>query len=177
METNWPKISIVTPVLNSKPFIEHSIRSVLDQDYPNIEHIIIDGGSTDGTVAIIKKYEKYIAYWESKPDRGQTHALNNGFRRATGALYGWLNADEEYLPGALRCVGEEYMASRDLDLIYGDRYLEDLRVSPSRRFLQKIPSSIKPFTYMLYTGRTLFSDSTFWSKEMHNILGGLDERY
>lgn len=103
--------------------------------------------------------------------------MNKGFSQATGVLRGWLNADEEYLPGALRCVGEEYMTSKDLELIYGDRYLEDLTVSPSRRFLEKIPPSIKPFAYMLFTGRTLFSDATFWTKEIHDLLGVLDERY
>lgn len=177
MQTNWPKISIVTPVFNAGPFIEAAIKSVLNQNYPSLEYIIIDGGSTDGSVEIIRKYAKHLAYWVSEPDKGQTEALNKGFRRASGVLRGWLNADEEYLPGALRCVGEEYMTFKDLELIYGDRYIEDLRVSPSRRFLEKIPSSIKPFAYMLYTGRTLSSDSTFWSKEIHNLLGVLDERY
>jgi len=176
-DSSWPKISIVTPVFNARPFIEAAIRSVIEQDYPDIEYIVIDGGSTDGTKEIIQKYSKHLAYWESTLDRGQTHALNKGFARATGVLRGWLNADEEYLPGALRYVGEVYMTSKDLDLIYGDRYLEDLMISPSRRFLEKIPRSIKPFAYMFYTGRTLFSDATFWTKEIHNILGELDERY
>jgi glycosyltransferase involved in cell wall biosynthesis len=175
METNWPKISIITPVLNAKPFIEHSIKSVLGQDYPNLEYIIIDGGSTDGTVDIIKKYEKYISYWESKPDRGQTHALNKGFARATGVMRGWLNADEEYLPGALRSVGEEYMTSKDLELIYGDRYFVNLKETPASRILEKIPP-IAPFALMFYTGGLLFSDATFWTKEIHEKLGGLNEK-
>ena len=80
----WPKISIVTPSLNQGPFIEETIRSVLLQGYPNLEYIIMDGGSTDESIEIIKKYEPWLAYWESEPDRGQSHAINKGFQRASG---------------------------------------------------------------------------------------------
>lgn len=175
METNWPKISIVTPVFNAGPFIEAAIKSVLEQDYPNLEYIIMDGGSTDGTADIIKKYKNHISYWESKPDQGQTHALNKGFRRATGILRGWLNADEEYLPGALKCVGEKYVASKDLDLIYGDRCFVTLKGAPPSKIVERVPP-IAPFPLMFYTGRTLFSDATFWTKETHEKLGELNEK-
>ncbi len=97
-----PKISIVMPSYNQVRFIERSILSVLNQDYLNIELIIIDGGSSDGTVDIITKYQKHIAYWVSEPDDGQSHALNKGFARASGQIYGWLNSDDLYLPGAFR---------------------------------------------------------------------------
>lgn len=177
MKSDWPKISIVTPVFNARPFIEAAIKSVQNQNYPNLEYIIIDGGSTDGTVEIIKKYAKYLTYWVSEPDKGQTEALNKGFKRSMGILRGWLNADEEYLPGALKCVAKTYMASEDLELIYGDRYIEDLTVYPTRKYLQTIPFNIKPFPYMFYTGRTLFSDATFWTKKIHDQLIGLDERF
>ena len=177
MKSDWPKISIVTPVFNARPFIEAAIKSVQNQNYPNLEYIIIDGGSTDGTVEIIKKYAKYLTYWVSEADKGQTEALNKGFKRATGVLYGWLNADEEYLPGVLKCVAKIYMASADLELIYGDRYIEDLTVCPPRKYLQTIPFNINPFSYMFYTGRTLFSDATFWTKKIHDQLIGLDERF
>jgi len=177
MRSNWPKISIVTPVFNARPFIEAAIKSVIDQNYANLEYIIIDGGSTDGTVEIIKKYAKHLTYWVSEPDKGQTEALNKGFKRSMGILRGWLNADEEYLPGALKCVAKIYMASDDLELIYGDRYIEDLTVYPTQKFLQTIPCNINPFSYMFYTGRTLFSDATFWTKKVHDQLIGLDERF
>jgi glycosyltransferase involved in cell wall biosynthesis len=97
----WPRISVVTPSLNQGQFLEEAIRSVLLQGYPNLEYIIIDGGSTDYSVEIIKKYEPWLDYWISEPDRGQAHAINKGFHRATGDLLGWINSDDLLLPGAL----------------------------------------------------------------------------
>jgi len=97
----WPRISIVTPSYNQGQFIEETIRSVLLQGYPNLEYIIIDGGSTDNSVEIIKKYEPWLAYWVSEPDRGQSHAINKGWERATGDLLAYLNSDDTYLPLAL----------------------------------------------------------------------------
>jgi glycosyltransferase involved in cell wall biosynthesis len=101
-----PKISIVTPSFNQGAFIERTILSVLEQGYPNLEHIIIDGGSTDKTVEVIKKYEKNISYWVSEKDNGQANAINKGFHKATGELLGWLNSDDRLEPGALHTVAE-----------------------------------------------------------------------
>jgi len=100
----WPKITVVTPSYNQGEYIEETIRSVLLQGYPNLEYIIMDGGSTDQTVEIIKKYETWIDYWESEPDRGQSHAINKGFQRSTGDLTIWINSDDVLLPNALRCA-------------------------------------------------------------------------
>jgi len=175
MKNNWPKISIVTPVYNASLFIEAAITSVLNQDYPNLEYIIMDGGSTDGTVDIIRKYEGRISYWESGSDRGQTHALNKGFSRSTGILRGWLNADEEYTPGTLKEVGKTFNSSKDLQLIYGDRYLLDLSKKPPEKILKKL-APIAPFPLMFYTGRLLFTDATFWTQDIHQELGELNEK-
>jgi glycosyltransferase involved in cell wall biosynthesis len=99
---NWPRFTIVTPSYNQGQYLEETICSVLDQGYPNLEYIIIDGGSTDNSVAIIERYAPYLAYWVSEPDRGQYHGLNKGFSRATGELMGWINSDDKHLPWTLR---------------------------------------------------------------------------
>lgn len=97
----WPRISIVTPNYNYGRFIEETIRSVLLQGYPELEYIIIDGGSTDGSVGIIKKYERWLAYWVTEKDKGQASAINKGFTRSSGGIFNWINSDDQLLPGAL----------------------------------------------------------------------------
>ena len=101
------KITIVTPSYNQGRFLEQTILSVVGQQYPNLEYIIMDGGSTDNSVEIIKKYESHLAHWESEKDSGQAHALNKGFALATGTIFGWLNSDDYYLPGTLSFVAEQ----------------------------------------------------------------------
>lgn len=105
----WHLISIITPSYNYGQFIEETIRSVLLQTYPKLEYIIIDGGSTDETINIIKKYEKYLTYWVSEPDKGQTDAINKGYKRCSGDIFVWLNADDAYAtPNCLQSVAEFY---------------------------------------------------------------------
>lgn len=108
---NWPKISIVTPSFNQGNYIEETIRSVLLQNYPNLEYIIIDGGSTDQTVEIIKKYEGQITYWISEPDSGQSDAINKGLKKCTGLIFNWLNSDDYYEPYALANIAEKFIES------------------------------------------------------------------
>ena len=104
--SDWPRISIVTPSYNQGKFLEETIRSVFLQGYPNLEYIIIDGGSTDNSIEIIKKYEPWLTYWVSEKDRGQSHAINKGFEHATGEIYGWLNSDDYFLPRALKAFAQ-----------------------------------------------------------------------
>jgi GT2 family glycosyltransferase len=114
----WPRISIVTPSYNQASFLETTIQSVLKQGYPNLEFIVIDGGSTDGSVEIIERYADRLTHWESGPDRGQSHALNKGFSRATGSLLTWLNSDDQLAPGALFTVAEAFIRHQP-DLVVG----------------------------------------------------------
>ncbi|MBC7232570.1 MAG: glycosyltransferase [Chloroflexi bacterium] len=104
----WPRVSIVTPSYNQGRFVEETIRSVLLQGYPDLEYIVIDGGSTDGSVEVICKYAPWLTYWVSEPDRGQAHAINKGVSLATGEIFGWLNSDDVYMPSALATVAYAY---------------------------------------------------------------------
>lgn len=115
----WPRITIVTPSYNQAPYIEATIRSVLLQGYPNLEYIIIDGGSDDGAVDIIRKYEPWLAYWVSEKDRGQYHAINKGFARATGEIMAWLNSDDMYLPGGLARAALAMKSERERPWVTG----------------------------------------------------------
>lgn len=169
---NLPRISIVTPVLNAKPFIEQTILSVLHQSYPELEYIIIDGGSTDGTVDIIRRYERDIAHWVSESDRGQSHALNKGFVKATGDVFTWLNADEEYYPGTLRTVGEAFATDPELDIAFGNRVVTNVEGQVIK--LGKVPR-IHPRHLALFAHGLLYSDATFWSSRIHRLNGQLDE--
>src|SRR3712207_4974435 len=104
-----PKISLVTPSYNQAKYLEATLKSVLNQRYPNLEYIVIDGGSNDGSVQIIENYAEELTYWVSEPDRGQTHALNKGFERASGEILAWLCSDDLYEPYTLREVGEIFV--------------------------------------------------------------------
>jgi glycosyltransferase involved in cell wall biosynthesis len=118
-DQNLPKITIITPSYNQGHYIEETIRSVLLQGYPNLEYIIIDGGSTDKTVEIIKKYELWITYWVSEGDEGQSDAINKGLKIATGDIFNWLNSDDVYLPNALLTVGLFFKANDDCHVLGG----------------------------------------------------------
>jgi glycosyltransferase involved in cell wall biosynthesis len=119
-----PKLSIITPSFNQAAFIERTILSVLNQNYPNLEYIIIDGASTDGTVEIIKKYERHLAYWVSERDRGQSHALNKGIAMATGEWVGWQNSDDLYFPGAFQIFADGAIAAY-VDILQGTQLVID----------------------------------------------------
>ena len=109
----WPTISVVTPSYNQGAFIEETIRSVILQGYPNLEYIVIDGGSTDETVDIIKRYDSWIDHWVSGPDDGQSDAINKGFAKATGHIFAWLNSDDYYAPEALQTMAHAFSSCSD----------------------------------------------------------------
>ncbi len=157
MTTPQPKISILMPSFNQAPYLEMAIRSVLTQNYPNKELILIDGGSTDGTVDIIKRYQSDLAYWVSESDRGQTHALNKALTHASGELIGWLNSDDYYLPGAFQRVVQAFENHPEIGLIHGDRIMVDEK----SRVLGW--TTLPPFA-PASTGFIVCSETAFWRK-------------
>tara|TARA_E500000178_G_scaffold270358_1_gene268254 strand:- start:500 stop:1291 length:792 start_codon:yes stop_codon:yes gene_type:complete len=167
------KISIVTVCYNHAHFLEDTILSVLNQNYADVEYILIDGGSTDGSVDVIQKYADRLAYWVSEPDDGQTDALNKGFSKATGDIFCWLNSDDVLMPGALREVADFFQKNSDAQCVTGDHLKCDAKLDPV-----KLHREI-PFNRFIwhYTYNYIAQTSTFWRRELHEKSGGLDSSF
>lgn len=172
----WPKISIVTPSYNQGEYLEETIRSVFLQNYPNLEYIIMDGGSTDDSVLIIKKYEQFLNFWTSEPDRGQVNALNKGFEMATGSIFAWLNSDDIYLPDTLKKVGEFFLAHSEQSIIIGER----LNITQDGCIINRQTISSWPVSlfHVLYMGRwPFYQESVFFTQELWGKAGKLSDKY
>lgn len=169
---HYPKISIVTPSYNQGKFLEQTILSVIGQNYPNLEYIIIDGGSTDNSVEIIKKYERYITYWVSEPDKGQSHAINKGFKQATGDILAWLNSDDMYIPGILNRLSDSFMGVNK-SIFIGEciHFKEDGDSLVS--YGSSVTKAIKCEDLSVYD--FIIQPSTFWTRETWDIVGILRE--
>jgi glycosyltransferase involved in cell wall biosynthesis len=169
-----PRLSIVTPSFNQGAFLERTIRSVLDEAYPNLEFIIIDGGSTDGSVDIIKRYEHHLAYWASEPDRGQGHAINKGLSRATGTIFAWLNSDDYYMPGALALIGETALAHPEADVFVG---IGEVLDPTGKVTLHKVPLPVITLNtlYNWLAGGDFMQPSCFFRDRAWHAVAPIDE--
>ena len=159
-DIKWPKITVVTPSYNQDAYLEQTIRSVLLQNYPNLEFIIIDGGSTDKSKLIIEKYAPWISYRQSEKDNGQGHAINLGFSLASGRYYSWINSDDYYLNNVFYRVVRCFLSAR-VDFIYG--YAYSFNVAKQHMELIKVP----PFLDRFIRIPTLAQPSCFWSAGIH----------
>ncbi|WP_025144457.1 glycosyltransferase family 2 protein [Pedobacter jeongneungensis] len=157
---NWPKITIVTPSYNQGQYIEETIRAVLLQNYPNLEYIVMDGGSTDNTLEILEKYAPWLSYYESKKDRGQGHAINKGFSLASGEIFGWINSDDLYTEGAFHALAKSF--SKQTEVVYGDGLI--LNEEHNTLVYQKANWVNKRY---LFVGGIIMQHSCFWRSRVH----------
>lgn len=162
----------MTPSYNQGAFIERTLRSVILQGYPNLEYIVIDGGSTDGSAAIIRRHEPWLTYWHSRRDHGQAAAIAEGFRRSTGDILCWLNSDDILLPGALEHVATLFIRNPRVDFIYGNRLVidEQDRVIAHHvwpRFLTR---------WHWAAGQPLAQECCYWRRGLYQSVGGIDEQ-
>lgn len=168
-----PKISVVVPSFNQAKYLEQTLRCVLEQGYPNLELIVIDGGSTDGSPEIIRRYEKQIKFWCSEQDGGQTQGLIKGFSRASGEIQCFLNSDDLFEPGVLNEVGAYFQQHPDVDAVYGNALWIDFEGRPIR------PQKEIPFRrfIFLYTYNYIPGMSMFWRRELYDRAGGLNPTF
>lgn len=169
---NYPKLTIITPSYNQADFLERTILSILNQQYPNLEYIVIDGGSTDKSVEIIKKYEQYIKYWVSEKDRGQVHAINKGLQKATGEYIAFQNSDDVYFPNTLLNFGEAAI-KKDDDIIYGDLYM----ITTNDEVTEQLKTTSYSLDCQVLEGMQIHNQSLFFKKALLTQYGFFDESY
>lgn len=166
-----PKISIVTPSYNQGVFLGDAIESILEQNYPDVEHIIIDAGSTDQTLDVIRKYEANIAYWVSEPDRGQSHAINKGFEHATGDIYFWLCTDDLLEPGALMHVAEKFHDISSAQWLAGAAR----KSYRGREIGIRYTKDVNRNTFLRWASNWIPTQAIFWTPAMWEQAGPFDE--
>lgn len=167
---NYPKISIVTPVYNQVQYLEQTILSIIKQGYPNLEYIIIDGGSTDGTVDMIRKYESHLAYWVSEPDKGMYHAIQKGFEHSTGEIMCWLNSDDVFFDKCLFAIADIFMHHPEIEWFSGKSASID-----ANGMIIGVDDldSIRFCKYDFYLNRGFWvpQSSTIWRRSIWNKIG------
>lgn len=167
---NCPKVSIVTPVYNQAQYLEKTIYSLLQQNYPNLEYIIVDGGSTDGTLEIIKKYEDKLAYWISEKDNGMYEAIQKGFEKSTGEIMAWLNADDIYIQNSLYVISEIFTSFDQVNWLTGSNTFIDesdriIRIGNSR--------NLNRYDFLSNDYKWIQQESTVWRRSLWEKAGAL----
>ena len=171
--TELPRVSIVTPSYNQARFLEQTIQSVLEQDYPNLEYFVMDGGSTDGSLEIIQRYAPRLAGWVCEKDRGQTDALNKGFARATGQILAWLNSDDTYEPGAVSAAVAALTSRPDAAAIYGEANFID----ENGRVIGRFPAAQTDLPRLRRGYVHVPQQATFFRGDLWRAIGPLDPSF
>jgi glycosyltransferase involved in cell wall biosynthesis len=173
----WPRISIVTPSFNQAQYLEETIRSVLLQGYPNLEYFVFDGGSTDGSADILRRYDAFLDGWVSERDKGQSDAINKGFARCTGTIVNWLCSDDILLPGALDCVGRAFVQQSGADVVVGaakyqfdDHSEPDYISTPSKSDLDFLPAQNKVVQPSCFFRRALLRRAPAVRNDLHYLM-------
>jgi glycosyltransferase involved in cell wall biosynthesis len=168
-----PLVSIVTPSFNQARFLEATMESVFAQDYPNIEYIVVDGGSTDGSLDIIKKHVSRLAWWTSEPDRGQTDAINKGMAHAKGTILAWLNSDDTYQPGAVASAVGCFAESPEAGVVYGGaNYIDE-----AGRLIGRFPAAQTDYGRLRQGYVHIPQQATFFRGDLWRALGPLDPSF
>ena len=172
-DLTWPLVSIITPSFNQARYLESTIRSVLDQDYPAIEYIIVDGGSTDGSLEIIQRFSDRLAWWVSEKDRGQTDAINKGFVRVKGEILAWLNSDDTYQPHAIKEAVNFLRERSEVGLVYGDANFID----ENGRVIGRFPAAQTDYRRLRQGYVHIPQQASFWRADLWRKVGPLDPSF
>jgi glycosyltransferase involved in cell wall biosynthesis len=167
-----PRISIVTPSYNQAPFLEQTLRSVLEQGYPDLEYMVLDGGSSDGSAEIIERHASRLAFSRSAKDSGQAAALREGLARATGEVVAWINSDDWYEPGALRLAGEAFALRPEVDIVHGDVCFTDVSGRPLY-----VGPQVLDLRILSYESPYIAQQAMFWRRSAYERVGGVDPSY
>jgi glycosyltransferase involved in cell wall biosynthesis len=170
-DPSWPKISVVTPSYNQSQFLEKTILSVLNQNYPNLEYIIIDGGSTDGSIEIIKKYEKYLTYWVTEKDNGMYDAINKGLKIASGDILAYLNSDDVYYPNTMNIIVDYFVKHPETSLVYGNCDFIDWE--GNFLYTYRFPK-FNWHRFIVLNWSSIPQQTTFWRRGVHDEIGYFD---